>query len=90
MPHHPPVSPVPALSHWADQLHDAVVGNHVAAAAEVVLKLLGRLGGAGADDERQARVLQRIEVGRRQHSRIGHHDHVADLVALLKGRDDRD
>ena len=59
-------------------------------ALKVVGQVVGGLGQARADDELEPVVLQCVEVGRREHPGIGHHDHVGDPVALLELGEHRD
>ena len=71
-----------AGAHRAGRLQDLPVCEVVAVAFEVGGQVVGRLGDPGPDDEGEPHVLQRVQVGRGQHPRVGDHDQVADAVAF--------
>ncbi|HLR95214.1 MAG TPA: hypothetical protein VK053_11855 [Jiangellaceae bacterium] len=56
--------------------------------AEVGGQVMWRLGLPRADDEPQAGLVQGLEVRRREHTGVSHHDHVGDLVTLGERLDD--
>ena len=57
---------------------------------EVGLQVPRGPGGAGSDDEPQARLVQGLEIGRGEHAGVGDDDELLDLVGPLEGLHDGD
>ena len=57
---------------------------------EVGLQVAGGAGGVGADDEPQPRLVQRCQVGSREHAGPSDDDELLDAVSGLEGLHDGD
>lgn len=92
VPHLPEVAPVPALAHRSGQLYGLAVGDGVTAVPRVFIELFRRLRGEVWEATMNARPAssRAPEIGRREHSGIGHDDHVGHCMELLHGGNDRD
>ena len=64
------------------------VGERVAVSFAVRSQVVGGLTDPRPDDERERGVLQRVEVGCRQHPGVGDDDHVRHLVAFGEAAQD--
>jgi hypothetical protein len=80
-------SPAPGRlpgAHDPSRLENLAVVEGVAVSLEVGGQVVGRLADPRADDERQIGVLDGVEVARRQHPGVSHHDQISGLVAFLE------
>ena len=75
----------PGASPGGDGVNQLPISERVTLPVEVRLKVPRGPGGAGPDDEPQVRLVQGLEVGRREHAGISHDDELLNTVGGLEG-----
>ena len=71
-------------SFGGDGVNDLSIGEGVTFPAEMGLQIRRGPGGAGPDDEPQPRLIQRRQVGRREHACVSDHHELLDAVGGLE------